>query len=300
MKKKFNKKKLLTFGVLGLFAMVLVTAGLITYYTQVQQDFTIQSPIEGTEFTDDVTTGLFGTGFMLGDLITTENVAPFDVNVNVNSVAIEYDIGITTDITTSYVSELILASKGSNWVIDDRMSATLKYTVVGEEFGYNLNVEGLEFNRPYSLIYYADKPERFVNWGGNNPGALIVEANSDELGNLVIEGSVDLGMSLPHENDANVNTDETNYCDVDNFAHCFGAKIWLVPSSDYSVNEKKLIAWNQEDYLYETDLIHYFKTDGSGNTVIPEGVSMEFNPLYEFGAIEGEYKVTTEIVPLTA
>ncbi|GAG75727.1 unnamed protein product [marine sediment metagenome] len=54
-----------------------------------------------------------------------------------------------------------------------------------------------------------------------------------------------------------------------------------------------------DEFYFETDLIHYFKTDGSGNTVIPEGVSMEFNPLYEFGAISGTYTVTTFVDPIT-
>ncbi len=41
-KKKFNKKKLLTFGVLGIFALALVSAALLTYYGQIQQNVNVE------------------------------------------------------------------------------------------------------------------------------------------------------------------------------------------------------------------------------------------------------------------
>jgi hypothetical protein len=47
MKKQFNKKKLITFGVLGLFAMILVTAVVVNYLSNpVIVDVEIESPIE--------------------------------------------------------------------------------------------------------------------------------------------------------------------------------------------------------------------------------------------------------------
>lgn len=46
MKKKFNKKKLLTFGIIGLFSLVLVSAALVGYLSnKVTADVTIKSPI---------------------------------------------------------------------------------------------------------------------------------------------------------------------------------------------------------------------------------------------------------------
>lgn len=47
MKKKFNKKKLLTFGIIGLLALVLVSAALVGYLSNtVKADVTVESPIE--------------------------------------------------------------------------------------------------------------------------------------------------------------------------------------------------------------------------------------------------------------
>lgn len=51
-------------------------------------------------------------------------------------------------------------------------------------------------------------------------------------------------MDLPH-------SDDENYPD--------GAKIWLVPSSDYG--NTGVIGWNPAKYLFEHDLITYDDTD---------------------------------------
>ena len=40
-----NKKKLMTFGIMGMFALMLVSAGLVVYYGQVQRDVNVNSPI---------------------------------------------------------------------------------------------------------------------------------------------------------------------------------------------------------------------------------------------------------------
>ncbi|RLG14552.1 MAG: hypothetical protein DRN66_01650, partial [Candidatus Nanohalarchaeota archaeon] len=151
-------------------------------------------------------------------------------------------------------SILILENKNSTWqpITGDGIQATLEYNDMGPEFEYELTATGLQTNTQYSLIYYADEPDRFNNWGGDNPGALIVEATSDSNGNLVVSGSAAIGMNLPSYPDANMDINEHNYCGAPDFySHCTGAKIWLVPSSDYS--EPKLTAWNPDNYLFETD-----------------------------------------------
>lgn len=43
-KKKFNKK-LLTFGILGIFALAVVSAGLMSYYGQIQAEVNVEQPI---------------------------------------------------------------------------------------------------------------------------------------------------------------------------------------------------------------------------------------------------------------
>ncbi len=47
---KMNKKKLMTFGIVGLFAMIFVTAGLLTFYGQIEQDVTVEQAITLSEY----------------------------------------------------------------------------------------------------------------------------------------------------------------------------------------------------------------------------------------------------------
>lgn len=136
----------------------------------------------------------------------------------------------------------------------------LKYNLEGPEFEYLFNGHGLAVNTTYSLIYYADFEDRFNYWGGNNPGALIAEGTSNDEGDLHLKGSIDLKMDLPCEPDANIATH--NYTGApDYYANAHGAKIWLVPSSMYDSDAKKVTTWSPDDFLFETDLIWYEDTD---------------------------------------
>ena len=112
------------------------------------------------------------------------------------------------------------------------------YSLCGPEFAFVFNGHQLEANTGYSLIYYADL------WPGDNPGALIASGTTCIEGNINLVDCVDLGMDLPHPDDA-------NYPD--------GAKIWLVLSDDY--DGSMMTAWNPEEYLFEYDLITYDDTD---------------------------------------
>ena len=179
--------------------------------------------------------------------------------------------------------------------INDSTIATLLYSIVGDEFGYDLNAEGLMISTEYSLIYYAD------DWPGNNPGALIATGTSDGSGDLIISGSTDLGMSLPHPNDANAKETCdycTNGCNPTD-SHCKGAKIWLVPSSDYDETNKKLTAWNQANYLFETDLITYSKNTVNEITLPSNGGGFDFciDNEFEINLVPDTYTRTTEVIP---
>lgn len=140
---------------------------------------------------------------------------------------------VAVDTTT-----LVLENKDSNWnVISDDISAVVEFNNGGKTFDYTLNAQGLLPNTEYSLIYYADYSDRVNNWGGDNPGALVGTGTSDESGNLNLDEEADLGFDLPSEPDANI--DEYDYCESDGYTHCHGAKLWLVPSSDYDAVAKK-------------------------------------------------------------
>jgi len=159
------------------------------------------------------------------------------------------------------VKALVLENKDASWnVIDDDRVASLIYTPEGETFDYALFGMCLEPNTEYSLIYYADKPDRFDNWGGNNPGALIATGATDGQGILVVTGYTDLNMNLPYPPDANI--DEYDYSIApDNYAHAHGAKLWLVPSDNYDTATKTVTPWSPSDFLFETDLISYTETN---------------------------------------
>lgn len=128
----------------------------------------------------------------------------------------------------------------STWeIIDNGTWAMMVYNEQGPTFEYMLDGHGLKPNIDYSLIYYADP------WPGNHPGALIDSGTTDDSGELHLAGSVELNMDLPHPDDAN-------------YPH--GAKIWLVPSSDYDPLQTKMVAWNPTEYLFEGHLITYDDT----------------------------------------
>jgi len=174
---------------------------------------------------------------------------------------------ITTNVNPPEgVALLTLENKNKDtWeIINDGIAATLIYTTSGDTFRYRLSGMVLEPDTYYSLIYYADWPERFDNWGGDNPGALIGTVLSDDGGCILdMASSSELGMNLPHADDANADIYEHDYRSAPDFYHnAHGAKLWLVPSGDYDVTGRTIKPnWNPDTYLFETDLISYTDTN---------------------------------------
>lgn len=174
----------------------------------------------------------------------------------------------------SYDSSLSLCQKDTtNWACIEGATATLEYNSVGQEFEYELTTSD-SFEEDYVLIYYADEDPRFKTWGGN-PALYL---GTLEAGSITLSDSIDTG-SLPFVDDWNMDcSGGENYCDYNNgfddYDNCYGAKIWLVPSSDYDGEDKVLDAWNPDAFLFETDLISYVEDDDgptiTGEEVIPE------------------------------
>ncbi len=100
-KKKFNKKYL-TFGILGLFALALVTAGLLTYFGQIQQDVTVSQSIKVNGFPGDtptLNTYIIDNAWKQkytskANVLTNDGSRDIDVIINTD--------GGTTGITTTY------------------------------------------------------------------------------------------------------------------------------------------------------------------------------------------------------
>lgn len=281
------KIKLLNITVLvaGLLVAGMVGAALLTTYVTVVGTADIEQSVA------------FGNGdlaksYSFNAIAGNEFEQCYDLENRSNTTApIAFTTTTTPDgvgVETSYWSSVELSSKDSSWDVTPDMKATLTYELISSAFNYELEATGLTASTNYSLIYYADKPDRFVEWGGNNPGARIVEVTSDIDGEIFVTGSASV-IDLPSLNDANIG--EYDYCVEDDYLLCHGAKVWLVPSTDYA---SPMTAWNPSTYLFETDLIAY------GQTALNLGTGkLNFCAKTEFDVAltPGTYTVTTQINP---
>jgi hypothetical protein len=144
--------------------------------------------------------------------------------------------------------------------VNDTTFGTLVYNTSGPTFDFNFTATGLT-DGAYSLIYYANP------YPGNFPGALIGTGVAAG-GALTITGSDNFDMDLPTPPDSNMLV--AHNVPPDNYAHAYGAKIWLVPSECYDANTKSVIVWSPTRFLFETDLITYTDTNKTGG----KGISL--------------------------
>ena len=174
----------------------------------------------------------------------------------------------------TYNDQIILVEKenfvpGGYNIVTDGATATVDFNNSGDEFEWHAygTVPNFDINQGcfcYALIYYADEDERFDDWGGANPGACIgtFEVNVCDGSFDTEDTAIDLGINMPEYPDFNGNPDPSDeYCNAegDGYENCCGAKLWIVPCSDYDA--PSMTAWNPADYLFETDLIWYDDTD---------------------------------------
>ena len=194
----------------------------------------------------------------------TDNTIPgeYTIQVDVNTNSMDYQT-FTGD---NAGETLVLSYKTTTWALDTNFgTVVIDYIPMGNDFVYRLTSNGVTLE-DYALIYYADKPDRFVEWGGDNPG-LVINDNINIVDGDTFDVCVDLGMNLPHMNDANYDTTETNYSEAPDFyENSCGAKLQLIPISDLTSFEDTVVlpmtTWNHVGrYLLETDLIHYTNTD---------------------------------------
>jgi hypothetical protein len=168
------------------------------------------------------------------------------------------------------MTTLNLENKNANWqVIQDGISATLTFGTIGPTFSGTLTTLGLGGSTNYALIYYPDNANRFVNWNGN--GGVVIATWNGNVAGLVINNN--LVPNLPIAGDWNINPNP-NYCNnnngFDSYAHCSGAKLWIVPTSDLTGGPVlPLVNWNPGAWLFETDLVTY--TVGNPTTTCVNG-----------------------------
>lgn len=304
-----------------LIAMVVLagvgSAGLLTYYSTItgtasdvqqaivvdEDDYTIVQP-----YTID--NGMGGNTYTESFDVANRADIPGYVSFSstlINKTSGDVETGV---VTTKYLAEVQLCSKNAgSWTPTcDIMNGILTYELNNEEFVYKLEATGLTDDAGYSLIYYADKPDRFVDWGGNNPGALIGTGVANS-GMVVMSGSVDIGMDLPHADDFNTGEyldSENNWLPADYgqapdfYDMRTGAKVWLILSDHYDTETKTVTTWNPTMSLFEMDLINY---DDTGKGVgLRIGANSEFELIIEntfaINTVPGNYTVTTTIAPV--
>jgi len=308
-----TKKKTAIMALALILCVGMVSAGLLNYYATIETTVNVTQGIlvDGQGYETPIVEefpavggGTFYTVHTIQNLGDKEAIVYLSWESNdSDGLDVAYFVNTAT---------LTLENKNPDtWqVIEDDKYATLTYSIVGNEFSYKLEAFGLAPNTGYSLIYYADKyPYRFQNWGGDNPGALIGTATSDQYGYIYSSNTIDLGIDLPNATDANI--DKYDYSvPPDNYVHPHGAKIWLVPSTDYEAEAKKMTMWNPTTYLFETDLITYLDLDSVSTHLlhpdpefvteitVPAHSTISFAIRFDFANNgNGTYLVTTTVSP---
>lgn len=314
--------------ILAIVAIAMTTgmasAALLTHYGRIRMTADVQQSVlvDGNDHTELITDVLSkpapgGETFCFKHTLTNQASVPATVEFETSYRPRLEDDEITTTIySLPLKTTLTLEDKDASWnpITGNDRKAVLTFDTVHNKFKYELEVTDLEDETEYALIYYADYEDRFAEWGGDNPGYVITTFTTDGNGDKSVSGNVNLGMNLPHPNDWNGGPDADYTQSPDSYVHGKGAKLWIVPTSDLTDDDKlPLDAWNPSKYLFETDLIVYldcnlgvepnFPIETGGTAVteitIPAGETVHFCICYSFdiAIASGIYTIMTKIVP---
>lgn len=265
-----NKKHFLMIGVVSLFAIALVTAGILQYYGTHQETVDILQPIlvNGEEGYDNINPDLIDCEAgqtCSGTPLTIENQGNNPVPITVSE-----DAGDSIE-EVFYTGQLELTKKDTTTWIATGEPIIVDYTIIGNTFTATTDAD-------CSLIYYKDN-----------------EANVDDAERLTVIGAIGVGGNLPHSNDWNAG-ELANYCDngIDNYDACKGAKLWCVQSEN--IVEDNFVWVNPEEIYFETNLIQF---NSEGELIIYPDQTLTLTPNYKVSALStsGEEVVTTIVNP---
>lgn len=261
-KKKFNKK-LLMFAI-PLFAIALVAASVLTYYVVFSTTLDVNNVDGMGDYTQDLS-GVEYPNSVSGDSIELLNDLESDRTLSIIDDS-------TESVEVTYRSTLELTRKEvvfgvTPWVVlGDKVQ--VEYTIVGDEFSAEVT-DGLDEN--YVLVYYADAEDRFAN----PEEAILVE---------------DVSENLPYITDSN--SEFYDYCSIEGYSTCHGAKIWYVPLT--AINVDNSLDWSRaSEFFFESKLIQY---NSDGSIVLYSGDTLEITPEYTPSEhAVGTYEIVTTV-----
>jgi len=258
-----------------LIAATLIASGaLLSYYGKVETVAHVQQSvlIDGSDYTTTINDGgedgfniIAGCTEIFKHKILNQGCVGAPIGITTSIIAygkgtegVNVDYYIMNGWKTLHLEDKSNTVEGGTWtVIEGDYYADFSYNPCCPDLDWTL-VGTFAPAIEYVLIYYADQPERFTNWGGA-PALEIATFTSDATtGDFSESGTQNLGACIPYETDWNIGPDAHYRQTPDFYNHGKGAKIWLIPLADYNDAGEVLKAWNPANYLFETDLIAYF------------------------------------------
>ena len=269
-------KKLMVFGLLGIFALTIISAVVMPYLFSRNTTVDTEQTLTGLGLETETVPCNAGES-CLGSSIIISSIANRDRTIEITT---EKETGIGVN----YVGTLFLTKKDTTTWVPTSEKIEITYTIVGDTF----EATG-DLPTGYVLVYAMDKENRF------NDYATVIRVE-------------DVDESLPMTGDWNANANP-DYCNnnngFDSYAHCVGAKIWAIPESAIGVLSGDGISYKltwagMTNYYWETDLIYYF-ANADGEITVPANSFIEFYPQYVISPMiddTEDYELTTEIIAL--
>lgn len=299
--------------VLVLLGVGLVSATLLTYFGTITTTANVEQAVTLIGNTEHTIPEAAPGGEEFCFFHKIKNDASVDILVGFETTP-AYE-GVTTGVhEVPETTTLTLCEKNPvTWQCNSGATATLEFDTVNTRFKGTLTTTGLD-SVDYALIYYPDQEDRFASDKWNGAGGEVITTFTGDQTGLVIDE--ELNMNLPKETDWN-RYPSPDYCSnhngFDNYNHCKGAKLWIVPVNDLTSGDLPLITWNPTAWLFETDLIVYsdcdkypmwFTVDMVKGDLITELTTKtkSLTPMlicYDFNTAiaPGTYVINTKIVP---
>ncbi len=327
--KNLIKRKINLFGkeisvlVISLFAIALVSAGVLTHFGMFSFTATLNPTIsvDGKTGYDsfnheipEIAPG--GESFCWLHKIKNDASIPMDLELITTGEEAGITIGMykvpeTTDLDLCYKD--YNEESPTAWKCLNDPEVSLIFNTVNPTFDYSLTASKLSAFTEYSIIYYPDLNSD-KDWNAENI-VVIDKFTTDSSGDYSGSNDIDLNMNLPDSADYNIYP-SPNYCNeangFDSYEHCRGGKIWIVLTKD--ITKGKLNKWNPSAWLFETDLITYsdcdlytkdvvdFTVDRGALISVLKTQSHDMTPVlicYDFDKMAyGEFEVISTLMPL--